>query len=55
MWVRGCVGWVQVVSMRRISLQDNGIRCSRLVVLPFFIVGALGVGGDGEEGGGEHG
>jgi hypothetical protein len=46
---------VQVAQSRLISLQDEGISGSWLVALPFFFSESLGVGGDGEEGGGEHG
>jgi hypothetical protein len=53
-WAWEWVGWVSVAHSRRISLQDRGIRYSLPLVVPLFDRGVVGVGGDGEERGGEH-
>jgi hypothetical protein len=44
-----------VAQSRRISLQDSGISCSSVLVVPLLIVELFGAGGDGEERSGEHG
>lgn len=55
LWAWGWVRWLRVVHSRRISLQDNGIRYSSRWWCPFLLAELFGVGGDGEECGGEHG